>query len=414
MKNKVLTFVFVLLLAASAVIVWLPADEESVALENRAIAKMPATDPQTIFSGKFSSGFEDYIGDNVGMRGMFTGLSSELSAKKGFTSDLGKIISVNKDVGTDTTKKSRLLVTDDTIMEVFENNREHMDWYLNVLSFYADKLDEDINFYSMLIPTQLEFQESMYANIQAKQKETIDYVYNNMPERIIPVNAYDKIKEHTDEYIYYRTDHHWTALGAYYGYTAFMEALAEKGEASTLEAVPQRSAEEMFKPVEVSDFKKNKKYGFLGYLYRQAQTPELKDKPDTIEWYDLNEKGNITISDEYYEDGKSIKYDAVIFAENKNDYSLFLGGDQPLAELTNKANPDGRTLIIVKDSYCNCFAPWVIQNFHKVILIDPRTYEGGLEELIDRYQPDDVMLMNYIFTTTFSDYCQMTIDFFNR
>ena len=47
-------------------------------------------------------------------------------------------------------------------------------------------------------------------------------------------------------------------------------------------------------------------------------------------------------------------------------------------------------------------------------MIDPRTYEGGLSELIDRYQPDDLMLMNYVFTTTFSDYCQMTMDFFDR
>ena len=56
----------------------------------------------------------------------------------------------------------------------------------------------------------------------------------------------------------------------------------------------------------------------------------------------------------------------------------------------------------------------MIQNYHKVILLDPRTYEGGLDELLERYNPDELLLMNYVFTTTFSDYCQMTIDFFNR
>lgn len=404
MKNKILMFTFILLMITGAVFVWLPADEASVREENRTIAKLPEVNAETITSGEFSRGFEDYVGDNVGFRGFFTDFSKLISANKGITSDLGKIVSVQKDVGTDLTKKSRLLIKDNTIMEVFENNREHMDWYLNVLGFYADKLDEDINFYSMLIPTQLEFQDAMYANIQDSQLETINYVYDNMPERITPVNTYDILKENMDEYIYYRTDHHWTARGAFYGYKAFMQALQDNNPDSG----------DMFKPVTIEEFPERKSEDFLGYLYKQAQTPEIKNSPDTIVWYDLNEQGHISITDEYYEDGQSIPYDAVFLDEKQTDYSIFLGGDQPLVELTNSQKPDGRTLVIVKDSYCNCFAPWVIQNYHKVVLLDPRTYKGGLDELLERYNPDDLLLMNYVFTTTFSDYCQMTIDFFNR
>ena len=404
MKNKIMMAVFILLLLTGAVFVWLPADEASIAEENRTIAKMPEVSIGSITSGKFSAGFESYVGDNVGFRGFFTKFSEQLLANKGITSNLGKIVSVQKDVGTELTQKSRLLVKDDTIMEVFENNKEHMDWYLNVLTFYADKLSEDINFYSMLIPTQLEFQEPMYANIQDDQLETINYVYENMPERITAVNAYDELKNHMDEYIYYRTDHHWTARGAYYGYKAFMNTLKENNPDSS----------DMFKPVTIEEFPAKKTENFLGYLYKQAQTPEIKNSPDTIEWYDLNEQGHISVVNEYFENGKNIPYNAVFLDEKSNDYSIFLGGDQPLVELTNAQKPDGRTLIIIKDSYCNCFAPWVIQNYHKVILLDPRTSEGSLEEMLERYKPDDLLLMNYVFTTTFSDYCQLTIDFFNR
>ena len=454
MKNKIIAGVFITLLAASAVTIWLPADKDSVAKENRSVAQMPSTNIENILSGKFSSGFESYIGDNVGFRGKFTELSDEVASLKGFTSNLGKVISVNKDVGTETTQKSRLLVTDDSAMEVFANNKEHMDWYLNVLNYYAENLDEGINFYNMLIPTQLEFKPPLYSNIQDKQKDTIDYIYKNKPERVIPVNVYDTISKHTDEYIYYRTDHHWTARGAYYGYTAFMDVMKKTIEASDEEssvsteksekpteaptekpddtkketAKPEKKSEDkskknsgksMFAPVKLEDFPKHEESNFIGSLCKQAQSPELEKHPDTIEWYDVNEKNNIDISDEYYKDGKSVKYDSVIFAKDddgnyKNDYSLFLGGDQPLIELTNKDNSGGRTLIIIKDSYCNAFAPWVIQNFHKVIMIDPRTYEGSFKEVLKRYKPDDVLIMNYIFTTTFSDYCQMTIDFFNR
>ena len=79
----------------------------------------------------------------------------------------------------------------------------------------------------MIIPTQLEFQDEVYSSVQDSQKEAIDYIYANMPERIRPVDAYGALEKHKDEYIYYRTDHHWTALGAYYGYCALLNALAD-------------------------------------------------------------------------------------------------------------------------------------------------------------------------------------------
>ena len=415
MKNKILTILFAVLLGAGAVIIWLPADKDSVARENRAMASFPDVNPSTLTNGEFTNRFGDYLDDTVGFRGPLTDFSNLVQSSAGFTSELGKVVSVNKDVGTSATKKSRLLVTDDTIMEVFENNREHMDWYLNVLEFYSEHIDKGVNLYSMLIPTQLEFKEPVYSNIQDKQKDTINYIYRNMPDRVIPVNAYDKLKAHSDEYIYYRTDHHWTARGAYYAYTALMETMAQRLEkpiTASPSAAPKEKVKSLFEPVNLSDYAMGRKTGFYGYLYRQAQNPDIK--PDTIEWYDVNVDEHLNISDEYYENGQSIKYDSVIFAKDKNDYSLFLGGDQPLAELTNTKRPNGRTMLIIKDSYCNCFAPWVIENFGKVILIDPRTYNGSMKELLERYKPDDLLLMNYIFTTTFPDYCQMTIDFCSR
>lgn len=405
MKNKILTIVFILLITASAVMIWLPADTQSVAKENRSIAKMPDTDIKSILSGEFSSGFEDYIGDNVGFRGAITNFASAITSHKGITSRLGKIVSVNKDVGTETTKKSRLLVSNDKIMEVFEKDPESMESYLDLLKYYSENLDKDIDFYCMLIPTQLEFQDKIYSNIQDSQRQTIDYIYKNMPSRISPVNAYDWIKDHIDEYLYYRTDHHWTARGAYYGYRAFTDALRDNAA---------EDKKDEFKPVWMEDYPLGKIDNFIGSLYNQAQSPEMKQHADTIEWFDVNELGYIDISDEYYENGNGIKYDSVIFAKDKTDYSFFLGGDQPLVELTNSSKPDGRTAIIIKDSYSNSFAPWIIQNYHKVVLIDPRTYTGGMQELLNRYSPDDVLIMNYIFTTTFKDYCQLAIDFYNR
>ncbi len=403
MKNRIIIISFIAVLIASAVVLWLPADTESVTQENRTPATMPPVNAQTLASGDFSSGFEAYLGDNLGFRSFFTDMSEKITENTGFTTELGKLVSVNKDVGTGTTQKASLLVANDTVMEVFSNREENSQWYLNLLEYYADNLDEDVHLYSMIIPTQLEFQDEVYSSVQDSQKEAIDYIYANMPERIRPVDAYGALEKHKDEYIYYRTDHHWTALGAYYGYCALLNALADNDPDNY----------QYYEPKGPDSFPGHDIDGFLGYLYKQAQTPELAEKPDTIKWYDVNYKDHIEISDEYVKDGETIHYDSALFASDKEDYDFFLGGDQPLTELTNTERPGERTILILKDSYCNAFAPWLINNYGKVILVDPRIYEGSFKKLVERYEPDDVLIMNYIFTTTFADYCQMAIDMFD-
>lgn len=131
---------------------------------------MPPVNAQTLASGDFSSGFEAYLGDNLGFRSFFTDMSEKITENTGFTTELGKLVSVNKDVGTGTTQKASLLVANDTVMEVFSNREENSQWYLNLLEYYADNLDEDVHLYSMIIPTQLEFQDEVYSSVPGQPK----------------------------------------------------------------------------------------------------------------------------------------------------------------------------------------------------------------------------------------------------
>lgn len=403
------------MLAASLTVILLPADEESVAEENRAMYTMPDTDAESLLSGEFSSGFENYVGDNLGYRSQLKWASSWLEGRKGITTKLGKIVSTNKDIGTGTTQKSSLLVVDGIVMEMFYKDREKEEIYINMLNYYAQNLNSNINLYSMLVPTQLEFQAPIYSNIQDSQADTINYIYNNVDSHVRPVNAYDELAAHSDEYLYYRTDHHWTTLGAYYGYRAFLDTvkntIKQKKEFNG-EEFTEEDAEE-FRPVDIDAFEKNEIEGFLGYLYKQSQTPEIAENPDTIEWYDVNVDGNIEVENKYInEAGKTIDYNAVLYAKDKANYGFFFDGDQPLTILTNENKPDGRTLIIIKESYSNCFAPWIINNYHKVIMVDPRNYTGKFVDLVDKYEPDDVLVLNYIFTTIFDDYSNKVIELY--
>ncbi len=392
MKNKIIIIVFAAITAAAFTLLLLPADEKSVEKENRALATMAPLDEDTVFSGKFAEGFENYLSDNVGFRSVFTGFTEWLNSVKGVDSSVGKIVYADSHHDANSFG-SNLLVTDNSVFEVFMNNNCERE-YADAINRYASKLDKNINLYSMLIPTHLEFSEPIYANLQDSQREAIDSIYSGMSSHVKTVDAYKQLSAHKDEYIYFRTDHHWTPLGAYYGYLAFCETAGKK-------------------PVSIGSYNSHEIDNFLGYLYRFAQEPELAKYPDKIVWYDTNENETIDASMRYVDKKKNIvPYDGSLFDKGKSNYGFFLGSDHPFVLLENSANPTGKTLLIIKDSYANCFAPWVINNYHRVIMIDPRSYTADLSGVLDEFEPDEILVLNYIFAATMDGYSDLLEDLY--
>lgn len=389
MKNKLVIGAFVLMLAAFVTVIALPADEASIIAENRPRATVPPLNGETVFSGEFASGFESCLGDSVGYRSFFTALSKSMETYKGFVPKTGQIVSTNKDIGTGTTQKQTLLVADNAIMEMFIKDTEQEKLYAEAVNHYARKLPENIKLYNMIIPTQLSFQEPIYKNLQDDQQKAIKSIYEKLDESVAKVDAYSEIEQHTDEYIYFRTDHHWTQQGAYYGYRAFMSA--EGGNA-----------------VDINDFEKHSISGVLGYLYEKVNDASVVTVPDTVEWFDVDPDGHIkTVMHAIDEEGNFITYGNSMYDKSKASYSFFFGGDHSIIEMTNEDNPDGKTLVVLKESYSNALGPWLIKSYHKVVLVDPRSYKGKFEDIIDDYSPDEVLIANYIFTTNFEDYCEL-------
>lgn len=389
MKNKIVIGAFIAMLAAFIVMLSLPADKASIEAENRAINAVPSLNTETVFGGEFAEDFESYIGDIVGYRGFLTQLSKKLGTYKGFAPEAGSIISTTKDIGTETMIKLTLLLVDRTIMEMYRKNQTNEKLYTDAVNHYAEKLPSDIKLYNMLIPTQLEFREPIYKNLQDSQAEAIEDMYGMLDERVTAVRVCETLESHSDEYIYFRTDHHWTPLGAYYAYREFMKT--EDGDA-----------------VNKNEFEKNEITNFLGFLYNRVDRPEIAETPDTIEWYDVDKNKTITtVMHDVNENGMLTNYKGVMYDRTKTDYSFFFGSDHPVVEMTNSEKSDGKTIIVLKDSYTNAFAPWLIKSYHKVILVDPRIYKGDFQTIIDAFKPDEVLITNYIFTTNFPDYCAM-------
>lgn len=385
MRTKITVSVFLIMLMLFAAFIVLPADTESVLKENREIATMPETSLNNIIFGSFCTDFETYLSDNVGFRGKLIDVSNEISNLKGIKS-YGSISNANADLGTgDTAESKGLLTTDDAIMEIFKEKPESRQNYISMINHYAQKLPENVNLYSMVIPTRIEFTGRKYAGLSDSQKDTIDAIYKGTDKRVATVDVYSALEKHKDEYIYFRTDHHWTTLGAYYAYRQFAETADVKA-------------------VNISDFKENKATGFLGYLYNQAQATNVKDKPDTIYYYTKGE--NLSFKAKAWEDGKIVEYSGKLFVKpmpgQETKYSIFLGSDHPLLDMPALGN-NGRTILVVKDSYANAFIPWLTHSFERVVAVDPRSFGGDISEVIEEYGVTDVLLMNYTFTTTFDD-----------
>ena len=254
--RRVITLILfiVFLIAGFTAVVILPRDEASAQQENRKLADFPSFSFERLKSGKFTSDFETYLSDNVGYRSTFMSVSAAYKTSKGIN-EYGKLVETNGDLGTGSTKKSELLVTDDRVMEVYRADEQAQEEYIKMLDFYAEKLPASINLYSMIIPTQIDFMP-FYKTVGDDEKENIDYLYSNFNKRVKNINVYDTLKEHFDagEYVYFRTDHHWTSLGAYYAYC-------------------KMGADMGFGTLRLDEFQKGEVKDFTGYLYSQAQAP---------------------------------------------------------------------------------------------------------------------------------------------
>ena len=389
MRSKIITVVFILLLAASTGLLVRGNSGENE--ENRELNTMPPLTRAAVLSGEFSAGAEAYVNDHVAYRNELIGISQQIDSYRGVASPAGTIIRANVDMGTGSQQVSDILVENSKITEMFKMDTQTADRYVATVNAYAEKLD-GANVYVALIPTQLEFAEPIYSNLEDSQSEAIAYVYGQLDSDITPIDIRSALAPHTDEYIYFRTDHHWTMLGAYYGYKAFCEAAD-------------------MEYVDVEDYEMQEKTDFHGYLSDFVSDKSLLDKPDVLEWYDIDEDGKISNNLRAYEkDGSWHTYHTPIFYDERIDYDFFLGADHPLAVYRNSEVENDRTILVVSDSFVNAFAPWLMKSYSTVVLINPRSYYSTLKAAADEFNPDDFLVLNYTFATTFPDFCKVMED----
>lgn len=250
--------------------------------------------------------------------------------------------------------------------------------YADVINMYSRLRIPGLKIYNLIAPNGFEFEiTEPYKDKVKPAKDAINAVFNAEDPEIIKVNPVDEIRKHRTEYIYFNTDHHWTSLGAYYAYRSFCAAAG-------------------LTPVSLDTIPSKVKPGFLGLFYRLTKSPILKNNPDSVRYYLFPDSVNF-----YIGTSKSLNYwgKSKMYAEQvsgANSYSVFLQGDLPICKMETQ-HKNGRKIALVKESYGNSFAPFLTNNYEKVIVVDQRSYKGDFIAMLKAEGINELLFINNIF-----------------
>lgn len=442
--NKISIAVILGVIALTAVLLAVLPRPKTSELEKRELAPMPEFSAKALFSGEYFSGIAEHFSDTVPFREQLVVLNSRMKKAMGISSPTfyGTVDIVADDEGnsleetpvqtepaqtepvpqqTDVTVSEKTEENDSAVTEtsavsettesektgiadfsnngivvdgvkmygedagvmLFGGNKKQGARYAEIINKYKASLG-NVNVYSMVVPTSVEFYlPKKYSKYSSSEKESIDYIYSCLSPDVTPIDAYSKLAEHTDEYIYLRTDHHWSPLGAYYAYTAFCEALGMEYHL-------------------ITDYTEKVKDGFVGSLYGYTNDITLANAPEQFHYF---LPPDVTYSVQtYYYDTLAPKNGGALFheyVEGANCYGMFLGADAIHTKITTSTK-NGRKIVVFKESYGNAFVPFLVNNFEEIYVIDIRYFGTNAVDYIKKIGATDVLFIDNCFAANTS------------
>jgi hypothetical protein len=252
---------------------------------------------------------------------------------------------------------------------------------------YADALSKiaaalpDTRVFSLLTPNSIEFYGP---RSNRNQRDMISQTYAKM-RGVLTVDAYSALADHSDEYIFFRTDHHWTQLGAYYAYTAFCRTAG-------------------FEAVSLDRFDTGRYENFVGTFYAWTKTypasKVLADNPDYLDYY----LPIVPTTKKYYKnyelrDGVSVQVVSSNLRGSVGNKYMCFGGDTPLAIIDAEAGT-GRSIIVFKESFGNAFVPFLTSHYDRIFVVDAREINRSgkpsfnLPAFMETHGIDEVLIIN--------------------
>lgn len=328
--------------------------------ENRILAQAPKFSLKELFEGEYTSDFETYVTDQFVFRDNWIALKTASDIA------LGK-----KDVGGVYLTKDGGLIEKHLPSDIDEAKAENRVTLLSELLERYEKLETFQNFHVMLAPTADNIQTQRLPDYAQyfDQKEYIGQVESVIGQEHL-IDVWQTLEANKQDYIYYRTDHHWTTKGAYLAYLEW---------ADRMEVTPV-SYDEENKIILSEDF--------LGTLHSKTN---LELRPDVMEAYKVPTDREYQVFYDMTASAKDSIYEEK-YLSTKNKYGYFLDDNHGFVQIETGLS-NGKTLFVIKDSYANCLVPFLTEHYETICIIDLRYCNMSLYQLIDlameTYAPED-------------------------
>lgn len=326
-------------------------------VEKRELQTRPEISITKVLDGRFQRKYESYLRDQ------FPGRDHWVSFQTDMELFMGKNEIHNVYIG-----KNHYLLEHYTEKEF---DPQQISKNLQALEKFVGKTKQNADVHVMMVPTKswiLREKLPAFAP-HYKEQKFYDALQQKLEKEDVLISVEPVLDAHKEEEIYYRTDHHWTTLGAWYAYEQYTKAVG--GD------LQRAQGKKKFRCIS-KDFY-GTTYAKINYA-RQADKIEIYEPADKLRVvYNMGEKKTKTLYD-------------VSFLKTADQYSVFTGGNQAVLEITGGIK-NGKTLLLIKDSFANSILPFLAEDYEKLVVVDLRQLNVSGDRLLEMFSPTDILIL---------------------
>ena len=326
-------------------------------VEKRELQTRPEISITKVLDGRFQKKYESYLRDQ------FPGRDHWVSFQTDMELFMGKNEIHNVYIG-----KNHYLLEHYTEKEF---DPQQISKNLQALEKFVGKAKQNADVHVMMVPTKswiLREKLPAFAP-HYKEQKFYDALQQKLEKEDVLISVEPVLDAHKEEEIYYRTDHHWTTLGAWYAYEQYTKAVG--GD------LQRAQGKKKFRCIS-KDFY-GTTYAKINYA-RQADKIEIYEPADKLRVvYNMGEKKTKTLYD-------------VSFLKTADQYSVFTGGNQAVLEITGGIK-NGKTQLLIKDSFANSILPFLAEDYEKLVVVDLRQLNVSGDRLLEMFSPTDILIL---------------------
>lgn len=326
-------------------------------VEKRELQTRPEISITKVLDGRFQKKYESYLRDQ------FPGRDHWVSFQTDMELFMGKNEIHNVYIG-----KNHYLLERYTEKEF---DPQQISKNLQALEKFVGKTKQNADVHVMMVPTKSWILREKLPAFAPHYKEQrfYDALQQKLEKEDVLISVEPVLDAHKEEEIYYRTDHHWTTLGAWYAYEQYTKAVG--GD------LQRAQGKKKFRCIS-KDFY-GTTYAKINYA-RQADKIEIYEPADKLRVvYNMGEKKTKTLYD-------------FSFLKTADQYSVFTGGNQAVLEITGGIK-NGKTLLLIKDSFANSILPFLAEDYEKLVVVDLRQLNVSGDRLLEMFSPTDILIL---------------------